>query len=208
MAQIKLYTNPMSRGRTARWMLEEIGQPYEAVMLNFGPEMQTPEYRALNPMRKVPTLVHGDVVVTELPAVLTYLADAFPQAGLAPAIGAAERGPYLRWMFFGAGPLEYAVTFRSLGLDPPAERSGLVGFGSYDRTLDALAQALTGRDYLSGAKFTAADLYVGAQLGFGLRFKTIAPRPEFESYVARVHDRPAARQAAALDDAAMPPKKA
>lgn len=201
-APLMLYTNPRSRGRVARWMLEETGRPYEVTLVGYGPAMQTPAYRALNPMAKVPTLTHGDTVVTENAAIVAYLADAFPEAGLAPPAASAARGPYYRWLFFAAGPLEYAVTNHALGFDPPAERSGTVGYGSYDRVLDTLEEAVAKAPYLLGDSFSAADLYLGAHLDFGLSFGTIPKRPAFETYVARITARPAYGRARAADDAA------
>jgi glutathione S-transferase len=203
MAALTFYTNPMSRGRIARWMLEEVGQPYDTVFVDFGPSMKTPEYRALNPMGKVPTLVHGDTVVTECAAICAYLADAFPEAGLAPE--PARRGPYYRWLFFGAGPLEAAVTNQSLGVEVPKERRGMVGYGSLPRVLDALETAIGG-GYMAGDRFSAADVYVGAQIGWGLRFGTIESRPAFTEYWERIRQRPAALRAVEIDNAAMPPK--
>jgi glutathione S-transferase len=200
-----LYTNPMSRGRIARWMLEEVGQPYRAEVLDFATTMKTPEYLALNPMGKVPTLKHGDVVVTECAAVCAYLADAFPQAGLAPAPSDPTRGAYYRWLFFGAGPIEAAVTNKALGFVVPPGRGGMAGYGSYERVMDTLEDALSRLEYLAGERFSAADLYVGSQLGWGMMFGSIEKRPAFEAYVARLDARPAAVRATELDNALMPP---
>ena len=199
------YTNPMSRGRIARWMLEEVGRPYETVFLDFGPAMNTPDYRALNPMGKVPTLVHGETVVTECAAICAYLADAFPDAGLAPT--AEARGAYYRWLFFTAGPLEAAVTNRALGVEVPDERRGMVGYGDFGRVMDALESAVAGRAYVAGDRFTAADVYVGAQLSFGLRFGSIDDRPAFRAYSERLAARPAAIRAQEIDNAAMPKRE-
>jgi len=200
-----LYSNPMSRGRIARWMLEEIGQPYRVEMLDFATSMKAPEYLALNPMGKVPTLRHGEVVVTESAAICAYLADAFPQAGLAPEPGAPARGAYYRWLFFGAGPVEAAVTNKALGFVIPSGRAGMAGYGSYERVMDTLDTALSSGDYLAGGRFSAADLYVGAQLGWGMMFGSIEKRPSFEAYVSRLDARPAAVRATELDNALMPP---
>src|SRR5580692_11521424 len=111
---LTFYTNPMSRGRIARWMLEEVDTPYRTEILDFGPGMRGPDYRSINPMSKVPALRHGDVVVTECAAICAYLADAFPQAGLAPPAGDRMRAPYYRWLFFAAGPVEAAATNKAL----------------------------------------------------------------------------------------------
>mgnify|MGYP003376587446 FL=1 len=198
---LTLYTNPRSRGRIARWMLEEVGQPYDTVVVPYGPPMKAPEYLALNPMGKVPTLVHGDTVVTETPAILVYLADAFPAAGLAPPL--AERGAYYRWLFFAAGPMEAAVTDQALGLQVAPEKQGFVGYGSAQLTEDTLAAALAGRTFIAGDRFSAADLYLCAKLDFALAFGNLPKRPEFLAYCAAHAERPAKRRAAALDDAAV-----
>lgn len=199
---LTFYTNPMSRGRIARWMLEEIGQPYETVLLDYGTTMKAPDYLAVNPMGKVPAIRHGDVVVTECAAICAYLADAFPGAGLAPA--PADRGDYYRWLFFAAGPVEAAVTNTSLGVETPAEKQAMLGYGSLAAVLDALEGAVAGRDYVAGDRFSAADVYVGAQIGWGMMFGTMERRPAFSAYVDRLQARPAFARARALDDAAMP----
>lgn len=184
-------------------MLEELGQPYDTRVLAYGAEMRTPEYLALNPMAKVPTVTHGDVVVTECAAICTYLADAFPGAGLAPAPGSPERGAYFRWMFFAAGPVEAAVTNASLGItvDTPEVR-GRVGYGDMTSVLDTLEGLLSdGREWLLGLQFSALDVYLGSQIGWGVQFGSMESRPGFQDYVGRLHARPAARRAAELDDA-------
>jgi glutathione S-transferase len=200
--ELVLYTNPMSRGRVARWMLEEVGAPYRVEILDYATTMKAPEYLAINPMGKVPAIRHNGHVVTENAAICAYLADAFPQAGLAPA--AAERADYYRWLFFAAGPFEYAVTNNAFGMTPPAERAAAVGYGSYKQALDTLEYAVTRMPFIAGDRFTAADLYVGSHLGFGMQFGTIEKRPAFEAYYAKLKDRPAALRATQLDDAAMP----
>lgn len=201
---LTLHTNPMSRGRIARWALEEIGQPYEVQVVAYGPGMQAPEFRALNPMGKVPVLVHDGVVVTECAAICAYLGDAFPQAGLAPPPGDPARGDWLRWLFFAAGPVEAAVTNRALGFDPPAEKSGFVGYGSYDRVFDVLEQWMSSRDHVAGGRFTTADIYLGSQIGYGLLYGTVPDRPAFRAWWDRISSRPACLRAQALDDALMP----
>ena len=199
------YTNPMSRGRIVRWMLEEVGEPYRTEVLDFGTTMKAPAYLAVNPMGKVPAIRHGDVVVTEAAAICAYLADAFPQAGLAPEPGSRLRGPYYRWLFFAAGPLEAAVTNKALNFPAPEGRGqAMAGYGSFDAVTDALEGAVSRGDYLVGDRFTAADLYVGAHIAWGLMFGSIDKRPAFERYAARLEARPAARRANALDDALMP----
>ncbi|MGQ0659646.1 glutathione S-transferase family protein [Sphingosinicella sp.] len=204
MTDLILYTNPMSRGRIARWMLEEVGQPYETVILDYGTTMKGADYLAVNPMGKVPAIRHGDTVVTEAAAICAYLADAFPEANLAPPPTSMARGPYYRWLFFAAGPVEQAVTGKSMGLLAPADKQAMVGYGSYEAVIDALETALRPGPYICGEQFTAADLYLGAQLGWGMMFGTIEKRPAFEEYFGRLQSRPAARRADELDNAAMP----
>lgn len=194
---LTLYTHPMSRGRMARWMLEEVGEAYDAVTLDYGPTMKTPEYLAINPMGKVPALVHDGRVVTECAAIVTYLADAFPAAGLMPA----DRAAFFRWMFFGAGPFESAVTNKALGVVVPPEKSGFVGYGNLDRILGTLEATLSARDFLAGDRFSAADLYVGSQIGYGLMFGTLPASAALSNYWDRIKDRPARLRAAAMDDA-------
>ncbi len=194
---LTLYTHPLSRGRMARWMLEELGQPYRTVYLDYATTMKAPEYLALNPMGKVPTLVHDGHVVTECAAVITYLADAFPAAGLMPR----DRAAFYRWMFFGAGPFESAVTNKALGVTVPPEKSGFVGYGSFERILDTLETTLSAREFLAGDDFSAADLYLGSQIGYGIMFGSVPARPALAAYWDRIKDRPARLRAAAFDDA-------
>ena len=197
---LTLYTNPQSRGRVVRWMLEEIGQPYETVVLAYGPAgMKSPEYLAINPMGKVPTLRHGASTVTENAAIVAYLAETFPEAGLAPR--PAERADYYRWMFFTAGPLESAVSNHAVGWDPAPERQAMFGYGTYDLTLDALEAMLKSRPYAAGDRFTAADVIVGSAVNFYLAFKIIPARPAYVDYAARLTGRPAFQQALAIDEA-------
>jgi glutathione S-transferase len=202
------YTNPMSRGRIVRWMLEEVGQPYRTELLDYASTMKNAAYRAVNPMAKVPALRHGDTVVTETAAICAYLADAFPQAGLAPPPGDRLRGPYYRWLFFAAGPLEAAASNRAMGFVVPPERERMMGYGRYETVMDALDGALAGGGYLAGERFTAADLYVGSHLAFGMQFGTVEKRPSFERYVAGLTARPAAVRAKQIDDSLVPPPAA
>ena len=205
--EIVFYTNPMSRGRIVRWMLEELGQPYRTEVLEFGKSMKAPAFLAINPMGKVPTIVHRDVVVSEAAAICTYLADAFPAAGLAPALDDPLRGSYLRWMFFAAGPVEAAVSAKALGLLAPADRAGTVGYGSFDQVVDTLEQvAGNASPWLLGERFSAADVYVGSQVLWGQMFKTLPERDAFNRYAAQLRTRPAWARAAALDDALIPPR--
>ncbi|HEX4079417.1 MAG TPA: glutathione S-transferase family protein [Rhizomicrobium sp.] len=204
--ELIFYTNPMSRGRIARWMLEEVGQPYRTEILDYASTMKAPAYLAINPMGKVPALRHGDTVVTEVAAICAYLADAFPEAGLAPPPGHRLRGPYYRWLFFAAGPVESAVTNKFLGFVVPPERKPMAGYGSFEEVMNTLEGAVSQGTYLAGDSFTAADLYLGSQLGFGLQFGTIEKRPAFEKYWERIGNRPAAIRAREIDDALIPKK--
>lgn len=200
--RLKLYTNPMSRGRIARWMLEEVGQPYETEIVDW--MNKSSGFLADNPMGKVPTLVHGDRVITECAAVCAYLADAFPDAGLAP--DPADRADYYRWLFFAAGPLEQAVTSKAMGWEASdPQKQGMLGFGDFDRTIDTLEGAVkdAGDGWLAGDRFTACDLYVGAHLSWGTQFGTIPKRDAFVAFVERVTARPAAKRANQIDDAAI-----
>jgi glutathione S-transferase len=197
--ELVFYTNPMSRGRIIRWMLEETGATYRTELLEFAASMKAPAYLAINPMGKVPAISHRGVAVTETAAICAYLADAFPAAGLAPPL--TDRGAYYRWLFFGAGPLESAVTNKSLGFAVPPGREVMAGYGNFERTIDTLASALAHGGYIAGNNFTAADVYIGSQLGWGLMFGTIEKRPAFADYVTRLHARPAALRAAQIDDA-------
>ncbi|MGX5668111.1 glutathione S-transferase family protein [Rhizobium daejeonense] len=201
MSEIVFYTNPMSRGRIVRWMLEETGVPYRTEILPFGQPMKNEEYCSINPMGKVPSIIHRQKVVTECAAICAYLADAFPQAGLAPPT--MDRADYYRWMFFAAGPLEAAVSNRALGFVVPEERRRMIGYGSYEDVMATLQRAVSGNTYIAGERFTAADVYVGSHIGWGLQFGSIERRPAFVDYLERLSQRHAYQRAAELDDAAM-----
>ena len=197
--ELIFYTNPMSRGRIARWMLEETGAPYRTEVLEYGTTMKGEAYLAVNPMGKVPAIRHRDVVVTEAAAICAYLADAFPGAGLAPPSG--ERGPYYRWLFFAAGPVESAVSNRFLGFEVPGDMEAMIGYGTFAAVMDTLEGAVSGGGYVAGDRFTAADVYVGSHIGWGLQMQSIEKRAAFEDYWARLCARDAWRKAAELDDA-------
>jgi len=204
MSNLTLYTNPMSRGRIARWMLEEIGAAYETIVLDYGTTMKDQTYLAINPMGKVPAVVHDGAVITENAAICAYLADAFPAAGLAPPPSGPGRAPYYRWLFYTSGPYEAAVTNKTFNFVLPPGREISVGYGSFGAVMYTLEQTLLAAPYLAGDGFSAADLYLAAQLNFGLLFGTIEKRPAFVDYVARQIARPAYLRATALDDALMP----
>ena len=197
--ELVFYTNPMSRGRIVRWMLEEVGEPYRTEVLDFG-AVKAPAYLAINPMGKVPALRHGETVVTEGAAICAYLADAFPRAGLAPPLGDKRRGVYYRWMFFAAGPVEAAVTNKALGFVVPEGREMMAGYGRFADVMDTLEGAVSRSDYVVGDSFTAADVYFGSQIGWGLQFNSMEKRPTFERYWARISERPAAVRARQIDD--------
>jgi glutathione S-transferase len=189
--ELVLYYNPQSRARIVHWMLEEVGAPYRLELIRFDKrEHKADGFLAINPMGKLPTLVHRGVVVTEAPAICAYLADAFPAAGLAPAPGDPMRGTYYRWMFFGSGCIEPATSDRMFAR-APVERSSSIGYGTYDDTIRTLETALSPGPYILGEQFSAADVYIGSQVGFGLMTKTIDARPAFVAYQARLAERPA-----------------
>jgi len=198
--ELTFYTHPMSRGRIVRWMLEEIGQPYRTELLDYGTTMKAPAYLAINPMGKVPAIRHGDTVVTEAAAICAYLADAFPEARLAPSPGDRLRGPYYRWLFFVAGPLEAAWTNKAMGFVVPQERERMMGYGRFENVINALEGAVSRAEYVVGDSFTAADVYFGSGIGFGMQFGTIEKRPAFEQYWGRLSARPAALRAKEIDD--------
>ncbi len=202
--KLTLYTNPMSRGRIVRWMLEEVGAPYETIILDYGAPMKSEDYLAVNPMGKVPALKHGDNIITETPAIIAYLADAFPEAELGPKDN--ERADYHRWMFFAAGPIEAALAVHALGVEVPEDKRGMVGYGSKEQMLDVLAAAVSRNDYITGDRFTAADIYVGSEIGFGLQFGTMDARPEFTDYYGRLQSRDALQRALVIDNDLMAKK--
>lgn len=204
--ELVLYTNPQSRGRIVRWMLEEAGCAYRTEIVEYGSTMKAPAYLAINPMGKVPAIRHGDTVVTECAAICAYIADAFPDAGLAPATG--DRGAYYRWLFFAAGPLEAATINRALGCEVPADKQRMVGYGSFESVMDSLEIAVGGDGFIAGDRFSAADVYIGSHIKWGLQFGSIEARPAFADYWARIGDRPACLRADELDNAAMPAQPA
>jgi glutathione S-transferase len=181
-------------------MLEEVGEPYETVVLDYASTMKGSDYLNINPMGKVPAIKHGDTVVTECAAICAYLADTFPQANLAPASGSKDRGPYYRWLFYAAGPVEAMTSNHAMGWVPTPERQRMFGYGSREAVLDTLEKAVSANDYLVGNRFSAADLYFGAHIGWGMQFGTLEKRPAFEAYFARLAARPAAKRAIEIDD--------
>ncbi|MET0659336.1 MAG: glutathione S-transferase family protein [Steroidobacteraceae bacterium] len=200
MSDIVFYHNPQSRGRIAHWMLEEAGAPYRIELLSFeARDHKKPAYLAINPMGKIPAIVHKGVVVTEVAAICAYLADAFPQAQLAPPSNDAMRGTYLRWLFFAAGCVEPAVVDRMLAR-PAATRPEALGYGSYEDVMNALEQAIAPGPFILRDRFSAADVYLASQLGWGMMVKGIEPRATFQAYVARCQDRPAFKRFSAQSE--------
>ncbi|MEH6755955.1 MAG: glutathione S-transferase family protein [Parasphingorhabdus sp.] len=199
---LKFYTNPMSRGQIARWALHEAGVEYDEKIVAFDNEMKSADFLAVNPMGKVPAIVHNGKTVTECAAICAYLADTFPDAGLAPT--ADERADYYRWLFFVAGPIEQAVTDRSFGVVIAEEQQRMAGYGNYNMAMDVLDQMLQTNDYVCGKRFTMADVYVGAQVGWGLAFKSFPERGSFKAYAERVQSRSAYIEAKAIDEKLIP----
>lgn len=197
---ITLYMNPMSRGRIVRWMLEELEVPYEVKILEYGTTMKAPEYLAINPMGKVPAIVHNGTTVTETAAICAYLADQFPEKNLAPAPTSPERGVYYRWLFFAAGAVEPAAFCKRQGLEMTDERRSASPFGAYSETFEALRKAISTSDYICGEQFTAADVYVASCINFYMQFGVIDSNPNFEAYLGRTMSRPAAMRAKEIDD--------
>ena len=201
MSKIDFYTNPMSRGQTARWALHEAGAEYDQHILDYPTSMKAPEYLAINPMGKVPAIVHEGKVITECAAICAYLAEVFPEAGLQPR--ADERADYYRWLFFAAGPVESAITNHYMKWEPTEEQQRMAGYGSYDKMVEVLEGGLSGKDFICGSRFTAADIYVGAQVDWGIQFGTLPTNPTFEAYAERLRERPAYQAAKAIDAALM-----
>jgi len=197
--EVIFYHNPQSRSQMVRWMIEEAGAPHRIVPIDFTRnEHKAPGFLALNPMGKLPTIEHRGTVVTETAAIIAYLADTFPQAGLAPAPGEPARGAYYRWLFFGAGCFEPALLDKMMKR-PEVERKSAVGWGSYDDVLATLKAALATGPYLLGDKFTAADLYIGSELNFAVMFGApgLKGEPVIDAYLARLVARPAFQRAMA-----------
>ncbi len=202
---LTLYTNKLSRGRIVHWMLEELGEPYEVEWIEFGREMKKADYLAINPMGKVPALKHGDAIITETPAILTYLADTFPEKGLIPAPGSAARADFYRWLFFTAGPLEQATIATRLGWEAPqltpmgTPGRGFIGYGNLKLTLNAIEAHLSQHAYICGDQFTAADIYLASHLSFGIHYTKAYPtRPVFDSYINKINQRPAKQRVDAI----------
>ena len=199
MADLVFYTNPQSRGRIVRWMLEEVGQPYETEIVPYD-QMKSERYLAVHPLGKVPAIKHGDHVVTECAAICAYLAGVFPPAGLGPRDD--EKADYYRWLFYAAGPLEAAVSNQAMGWVPPPERERMFGYGNFDRAIAALDELFSLRDYVCGDRFTAADVYVGSQIMFPMQFGMLPEKDSFIRYRERLTARDSYQRANRIDDEA------
>ena len=197
MADLIFYTNPQSRGRIVRWMLEEVGQPYETEVIGYD-EMKSERYLAIHPLGKVPAIKHNGHVLTECAAICTYLADVFPEAMLGPRTD--EKADYYRWLFYAAGPLEAAISNQAMGWQVPKERERMFGYGNFDRAIAAVEELLSLRDYVCGDRFTAADVYVGSQIMFPLQFGMLPERGSFLGYRDRLQQRPAYKRANEIDE--------
>lgn len=196
---MKLFWAPRSRSMRALWMMEETGQPYDRVLIDIRRGVQDqPDYRKVNPLGKVPAIEDDGVFISESGAVIAYLADRYPEAGLAPAIGDRARGPYLKWLFF-SGVIEGAMLEKFAKLELP---KSTVGWGSYALVIDALDQALADGPWLLGERFTAADVLIGSDIWFAVdQFKVFERRPNFSAYIERCLARPALQRAIAIDAA-------
>lgn len=206
VADLIFYTNPMSRGQTVRWMLEEVGAPYETVLLEYGTSMKGEDYLAINSMGKVPAIVHKGHVVTETAAICAYLAEAYPEAGLKPEGGALA--DYYRWLFFAAGPIEAAFANQAAGFVPPEDKRATFGYGTFELAIDTLEKAVAGKTYIAGDRFSAADVYVGSMIGFLMMFGMLTPRAAFTDYVAGLMARPAHLRAKEIDTALIAEREA
>jgi glutathione S-transferase len=201
MADLVLYHAVPSRSATVRWMLEEVGEPYDVHLLKFAEGDNTkPEFLAVNPQGKVPALKHKGVVITEVAAICTYLADEFPKARLNIPVGDPRRGVYLQWLFFGPSCIEPAICDRAFPRKEPP-RAGALGYRDIDALADIVASALKGGPWLMGEQFTAADVVIGAGVRWGMQFKLMPERPGFADYAARIAARDAVVRAEAKDKA-------
>ena len=200
MADIIFYTNPQSRGRIARWMLEEVGASYDTQIIPYD-GMKDESFLAVNPMGKVPAIKHLGHVVTETAAICAYLADVFPESGLGPRD--EEKADYYRWFFYAAGPVEQAVTNHYAKWDPAPEQGRMFGYGSYDKVVAVLDELFTLRDYVCGDRFTAADVYLGSAILWGTQFGTVPQRDSFTRYGERLRAREAMQTAWQKDEAAV-----
>jgi glutathione S-transferase len=199
MADLIFYTNPQSRGRIVRWMLEEVGQPYDTEIVAYD-RIKSPEYLAVNPMGKLPSIKHRGHVVTESAAICAYLADVFPQANLGPSDD--EKADYYRWLFYAAGPVEAAVSNKAAGWEPSEQQQRMFGYGSFEKVVAVLDELFSLRDYVCGDRFTAADVYVGSHIVFAMQFNLLPERDSFSHYRDRLTAREAHKRATDIDNRA------
>jgi len=197
MADLIFYHNPQSRGRIVRWMLEEVGQPYETEVIPYD-QMKSERYLAIHPLGKVPAIKHNGHILTECAAICTYLADVFPEAMLGPR--ADEKADYYRWLFYAAGPLEASISNQAMGWQVPPERERMFGYGNFEKAIAAIDELFSLRDYVCGDRFTAADVYVGSQIMFPMQFGMLPERESFLRYRDRLHTRPAYNRANEIDE--------
>jgi glutathione S-transferase len=197
--ELVFYTNPQSRGQIIRWMIEETGADYRTELVDYASTMKAEPYLSINPMGKVPAIVHNGHIVTECAAICAYLAEAYPEAGLAPT--PEERADYYRWLFFASGPIEQAVTNNVAKFEPSPEQGRMFGYGNYDLAVDTFEKAVSAHPYIAGDRFTAADVYVGSTVGWGLAFGTLPKRDAFVAYFDRVSARDAYKRGKAKDEA-------
>lgn len=194
---LTFYTNPMSRGQIARWALHEAGVDYDQKIIAYGEDMKSEPYLSINPMGKVPAIDHDGTIVTECAAICHYLAETF-KPELLPAD--AEKAAYYRWIFFAAGPLEAAVTNKSMGFEvTEPDKKGMLGYGDYDLVMDVLERHFDAHDYVAGDRFTMADVYLGSHVSWGLQFGTMPERGSFKDYAERLTARDAWKAAKAID---------
>jgi glutathione S-transferase len=200
MSDLVLYHASPSRSSVVLWMLEELGEPYDVKLIKLADNDQhKPDYLKLNPLGKVPTLVHKGVPITEVSAICTYLADEFPARGLNIPPGNPQRGVYLKWLFFAPSVVEPAANDKVFPRKEPA-RPTAIGYRDLDTVLDVVARAVSPGPFLMGERFTAADVALGSLVRYGMMFGFIPKRDEFEAYAGRLAARPAAQKAAAKDE--------
>ena len=187
---MKHYFNPMSRGVTTDWMLKELGVPHEQIIVDLAAgENKSAEYRKINPMQKLPALVDGETVVTEVAAICAYLADKFPEKGFAPEIGSSARGTYYRYLFIAGNTLEPAFALAALDIEHPQPASA--GWGDISRVMETIEEMVPAADWALGEQFTAADVVFGGLLDFSVAFNLIEASPAVAAYIERIRRRPA-----------------
>ena len=198
---MKLYFSPGACSLSPHIVLEETGLPYSVQLLDYGTSMKAPAYTALNPMGKVPAVQRGDTVVTEVAAICTWLAELAPDKNLAPPPGSPERGSYYRWLFFVAGPVEAVSTAKEEGwlAQQTTQQALSAGFGRFDDVVRTLELAVSGKRYVCGDHFTAADLYLASYIGWSMMSGTMPKLPAFEAYALPLLQRPASQRGDALD---------